>query len=175
MSATDGYIGQNPDNSGKKLRTREAAVGSNTVEMPVGNIGDPNTPGNLMKVNADGSINISGSAAPHNLLDGVIDQDTVATTVLQGMMIYGTAAPKWAGLAIGANNKVLVAVAGLPSWGGAAEYDFDANVNLLENQALQFRVENWSTLPSPGNPGRLGFLTSNATLYYDNGTALVAI
>ncbi|GEM_PF-4895356 len=38
----------------------------------------------------------------HNLLDGLVDQDTVAQAAVRGMVIVGNSAPKWSGLALAA-------------------------------------------------------------------------
>lgn len=47
----------------------------------------------------------AGALAPHDLLDGSLDQDTVAHTVAEDDLIVGTAAPKWDGLAKGADRS----------------------------------------------------------------------
>lgn len=43
----------------------------------------------------------------HSLLDGLVDQDTVATSVLRGMLIIGNSTSKWGGLPLGSNNQVV--------------------------------------------------------------------
>lgn len=73
---------------------------------------------------------------PHDLLDGVVDQDTVASPVVKGGLIFGNATPKWdqlpraaadgailyqnsqlpAWLAVGANGHILNISGGLPAW-----------------------------------------------------------
>lgn len=58
-----------------------------------------------------------GGNTPHDLLDGNIDQDTVATTVVKGMIVIGNATPKWGALAIGAAGLALLVSSGLPAWG----------------------------------------------------------
>ncbi len=55
------------------------------------------------------TLDLSGSGStPHDLLDGSVDQDTLAGTVVRGDLIVGNATPKWARKAIGAVNTVLV-------------------------------------------------------------------
>jgi hypothetical protein len=51
----------------------------------------------------------------------------------------------------------------------------DANQDFQENEALAFRVENIGTLPTAGNKGRLVCLTTDNKVYYDTGSAWVAI
>lgn len=66
-----------------------------------------------MKVNGGGS---AGAASPHDLLDGSVDQDTTATPVAAGAVIYGNSTPKWTALTAGSNNLPLVMTAGFPAW-----------------------------------------------------------
>jgi hypothetical protein len=53
---------------------------------------------------------------PHNLLDGVQDQDTVAAAVVAGDTIIGNATPKWDRLAKGVDGQLMAMLAGLPAW-----------------------------------------------------------
>jgi hypothetical protein len=60
----------------------------------------------------------------HDLLDGNVDQDTVAKPAVEGSLILGNATPKWDTLGIGANKDVLTSNGTTASWqppsGGAA-------------------------------------------------------
>lgn len=67
---------------------------------------------------ADGTFAAAGSAS-HALLDGSVDSDTVAYTVLRGSMIIGNSTPKWGGLAIGGAGSVLNSNGTDPSWNTA--------------------------------------------------------
>lgn len=57
-----------------------------------------------------------GGGTPHDLLDGTIDQDTLAHTVARGDLIVGNSTPKWAALAIGTSAKLLQSNGTDPSW-----------------------------------------------------------
>src|SRR5277367_2108470 len=56
-----------------------------------------------------------------------------------------------------------------------AAMNIDANLNFNEFQALEFRIENVSTTPSPGNIGRVVYNTTSQQFLIDNGTAFVPI
>ena len=58
---------------------------------------------------------------PHNLLDGAIDQDTVAASVVEGDLVFGNATPKWDRLPIGSTSQILTVVDGLPAWAAPGE------------------------------------------------------
>lgn len=49
------------------------------------------------------------AASPHNLLDGSVDQDTVAQAAVKGTLIVGNATPAWDGLAVGTDGNALMA------------------------------------------------------------------
>ena len=49
------------------------------------------------------------AASPHNLLDGSVDQDTVAQAAVKGTLIVGNATPAWDGLAVGNYGDALMA------------------------------------------------------------------
>jgi hypothetical protein len=53
---------------------------------------------------------------PHDLLDGLINQDTVQADVSAGSIIYGNSTPLWDELTIGASNEILTVVSGFPAW-----------------------------------------------------------
>ena len=55
---------------------------------------------------------------PHDLLDGAVDQDTVAAAVQEGDLIYGNSTPKWDRLAKGTDDYVLTMdpATHLPTW-----------------------------------------------------------
>lgn len=70
-----------------------------------------------------GVVTITITSAPHNLLDGSVNQDTVAHTVVLGDLIYGNATPKWQALAgqITTTRKFLRqtgtgAISAVPAW-----------------------------------------------------------
>lgn len=52
---------------------------------------------------------------------------------------------------------------------------FYSNIDLLQNQLLNARLENLSGLPSTGNAGRLLFSTANTKAYLDIGAAFKAL
>lgn len=56
-----------------------------------------------------------------------------------------------------------------------AAMNIDANLNFNEFQALEFRVENVSTTPAPGNIGRVVYNTTSQQFLIDNGTAFVPV
>lgn len=66
-----------------------------------------------------------------------------------------------------------------PSAHGAAAHSGSiiptADQNFGEQEALAFRVENVATLPSSGNKGRLCLQLTDNKVYYDNGSAWVAM
>lgn len=69
-------------------------------------------------------VTIPGGGSNHDLLDGSVDQDTVASTVTRGDLIVGNATPKWDDLAIGTARQLLAVNAGGtdPEW---ASFDWD--------------------------------------------------
>lgn len=57
------------------------------------------------------------AGTPHDLLDGNVDQDTVASAVVKGGLIFGNATPKWDQLPrAAADGAILVQSSELPSW-----------------------------------------------------------
>jgi hypothetical protein len=71
----------------------------------------------------DITLNVSGGGGgggSHALLDGSVDSDTVAHTVVAGDLVYGNATPKWAGLGTsGRSAGDVLTLAGsplLPTW-----------------------------------------------------------
>lgn len=57
-----------------------------------------------------------GGAGPHPLLDGSMNNDTVAAAPTRGAVIVGNATPKWSRLSIGASGTVLTSDGSDPSW-----------------------------------------------------------
>jgi hypothetical protein len=53
--------------------------------------------------------------------------------------------------------------------------DIDNNLNFNENESLEFRLENVSSTPLPGNPGRLVWNTALDEVLIDTGTAFVPV
>lgn len=53
--------------------------------------------------------------------------------------------------------------------------NINANLSFHENQALQMRLENVSSFPAAGNPGRLVWYTPTSQVYIDNGTSFVTL
>lgn len=58
----------------------------------------------------------SSGEVPHNLLDGQVNQDTLAGSVVRGDLIVGNSTPKWARLGIGAGGTVLTSDGTDASW-----------------------------------------------------------
>ena len=52
--------------------------------------------------------------------------------------------------------------------------NINANLSFNQFQALNFRLENVSVTPAPGNPGRLVYNTVSEQVLVDNGTAFVS-
>lgn len=79
------------------------------------------------------SVSSGAVSTPHDLLDGTVDQDTVAHTVVLGDLIYGNATPKWQALAgnITTTRKFLRqtgtgAVSAAPAWDTLVAADLPA-------------------------------------------------
>jgi len=109
--ATGGLSSVNFDVNGSLVgsqSTLNLIQGSNTTITGINNVG-------ASRVDVTFS-STGGGSTPHALLDGVIDNDTVAQAPVKGMMIYGNGTPLWAGLGIGSSNQVLTVVGGVPSW-----------------------------------------------------------
>lgn len=65
-----------------------------------------------------GQVTISiGGGSNHDLLDGSVNQDTVAQAVSRGSLIYGNSTPKWDELVVGGANTLLKSDGTDPSWG----------------------------------------------------------
>jgi hypothetical protein len=58
----------------------------------------------------------AAGSTPHDLLDGVIDQDTLIGTVVRGDLIVGNSTPKWGRFAKGASGTILQMGANDPAW-----------------------------------------------------------
>lgn len=67
-----------------------------------------------------GGVLTATGGSPHDLLDGDVDQDTVAHVVVEGDIIFGNATPAWDALSIGTEGQVLTVISGLPSWEDAS-------------------------------------------------------
>lgn len=52
---------------------------------------------------------------------------------------------------------------------------FFTDLDLQQNELLNARIENLSSLPSPGNAGRMLFRTADDKAHLDNGTAFEAL
>jgi hypothetical protein len=57
-----------------------------------------------------------GGNGPHPLLDGTINDDTLAAAPLRGSLIVGNSTPKWSRLTLGANGTVLTSNGTDASW-----------------------------------------------------------
>lgn len=78
---------------------------------------------------------INGQANPvivselnHNLLDGAVDQDTTASTVVQGDLVLGNSTPKWTRLGIGATANYLRSNATTAAWAALAAADLSGAI-----------------------------------------------
>lgn len=93
---------------------------------------------------------------PHNLLDGLIAQDTLAGNVLRGDIVVGNTTPKWARVAKGASGTILSA--------NATDTLFQT-MRTLFNQGL-------AGVAFPGGPsaGDVFFRTDLGLLCYFDGT-----
>lgn len=58
-------------------------------------------------LNSAGAVKGTSTATPHDLLDGTVNADTLAGTVVRGDIIRGNSTPKWARLALGAAHRFL--------------------------------------------------------------------
>lgn len=112
MSETDNYVQLNPDSTGKKMRTREATVGPNTVEQEVLVLADPNNPTQMAAVDASGAIQTFSReplipTAPAAPSVGASSGEIVATNAnRKGLVIVNTSGGNIS-LAFGANAAVL--------------------------------------------------------------------
>lgn len=128
----------------------------------------------LQEFGWDGSgwyqIGTTAGGTPHDLLDGTLDQDTVAGSVVAGDVIVGNTTPKWSRLAVGTPGQLLSprGSPAVPNWedelkplefiidgGGAtittglkgyliAEQDLTiAQVTLLGDQTGSIEVDLW--------------------------------
>lgn len=92
-----------------------------------GQIFNDSTAGVIYRWNEDTEtwVAITGSASTHPLLDGSVNNDTTASAVVSGDVIYGNATPKWTRLAKGSDGQVLTLAGGLPSWaaGGVSTHN----------------------------------------------------
>lgn len=109
-----------PDGSGGLVWNRDTALGfveGSTQEQPWENIiaGSNITITERASGNAI-EIAASGGGSAHDLLDGSQNQDTAASVVNAGDLIYGNSTPAWDDLPIGSDGQVLVVAGGLPSW-----------------------------------------------------------
>lgn len=75
---------------------------------------------------------------------------------------------KWNALSFTTNTIPTLAQV-LGSGNSAAAIDIDVN----QNQLLNARVENVTSLPAPGSAGRLVYDTTNSTFYVDSGSAWI--
>jgi hypothetical protein len=88
--------------------------------MPEGLMYAVDSNGILHPVLCDSTGAIGGSSVPHDLLDGSVNQDTLAGTVARGDVIIGDSTPKWSRLAKGTANQVLSSNGTDISWGSLA-------------------------------------------------------
>jgi hypothetical protein len=89
-------------------------VSSAWAELPIGDEGQVLT----VAYGLPEWMDPSGGA--HDLLDALVDQDTVAHAVLHGDLIFGNATPAWDALGIGGEADVLTVVSGQPAWAPAS-------------------------------------------------------
>lgn len=97
-----------------------------------------------------GQVTLSiGGGSNHDLLDGAVNQDTVAQAVTRGSLIVGNATPKWDELVIGSANTLLKSDGTDAAWG---------TVNLLSG----FHGDTVAQTPSRGS-----LIYGNATPKWD--------
>jgi hypothetical protein len=104
------------------------------------------------------NVDIPGAVqTPHDLLDGLINQDTVANTPTAGSLIFGDLTPLWNELLIGTPGQVLTAVGGLPVWATLpADVDFyqtiqDEGIALPQQPTFNFIGAIVTAVDDPGN------------------------
>jgi len=101
------------------------------------------------------NVDIPGGTTPHDLLDGVINQDTVANPATFGDLIIGNATPLWDVLSIGALGQVLTVVAGAPAWAtpGSSFYQTieDEGIALPQQPTFNFIGPIVTAVDDPGN------------------------
>jgi hypothetical protein len=83
------------------ISSKDGAASGETQIVTIGSTNDT--------VNIVGTLEVNGVAGVgnHPLLDGVVDNDTLAGTVTRGDTIIGNSTPKWSRLAKGASGTVL--------------------------------------------------------------------
>jgi hypothetical protein len=125
-----------------------------TFKLPGGYPVDLTSPSNNQVLTFDSATNTwkaaaAGAGANHNLLDGSVDQDTVAYTVVRGSIIRGDSTPKWNGLAIGAANKVLHSDGTDATWQSLVAADIPTSLNVIGKQDTWVpAVADWVTTTS---------------------------
>lgn len=80
---------------------------SSAAQQSIASVG---TSGHVLTSNGAGALPTfqASSGGNHDLLDGTVDQDTLAGSVVRGDIIYGNSTPKWARLAKPGTSSVLV-------------------------------------------------------------------
>lgn len=81
-------------------------------------------------------------ATPHALLDGNYNNDTTASAVARGSIVFGNTTPLWAPLAVGTNGQVLHSNGTDPSWQALVITDLPANVAILTGTNQTWTAEN---------------------------------
>ncbi|KKN37564.1 hypothetical protein LCGC14_0762040, partial [marine sediment metagenome] len=99
------------------------------------------------------NVNIPGAVqTPHDLLDGLINQDTVANTPTRGSLIIGNLTPLWDELLIGTLNQVLQSD-GLDAVWADIFYQVvqDEGIDLAQRKKLNFIGAIVTVTDDPGN------------------------
>jgi hypothetical protein len=86
---------------------------------------------NVTVINTSGTNPIPVTGLAHALLDGSVDSDTVAGTVVRGDLIVGNSTPKWARFGIGTVGKFLRTNGTDPSWQLLGTGDLPAGTAVL--------------------------------------------
>lgn len=105
---------------------------------------------------------------PHNLLDGILDQDTVAASVVVGDLVYGNVTPKWDRLPKGTTGQLLTMGASLPAWGysgGLYQKQIVSGAAVTTITFSGFTVKalrlEWSIVNPLGSPVNCAFSVNN--------------
>jgi hypothetical protein len=134
-------------------------------QIPIGSTGAAPVLGTISAgtgisiTNGAGSITVAvtGSISSHALLDGSVNNDTVAHPPVRGDLIVGNSTPAWARFALGANHTVLKSNGTDPAW---AAVDLTADVT--------------GTLPVGSGGTGLATGTSGGILGFTGSTTLIS-